>query len=77
VRAVSRGGAYGRRVVVEHGPTMTTSYSHLSGVAVRPGDQVTPEDTVGTVGSTGLSTGCHLHFGVSVDGTSTDPLRLL
>jgi murein DD-endopeptidase MepM/ murein hydrolase activator NlpD len=77
VRAVSRSGAYGRRVVLQHGPGMTTSYSHLSRTSVRPGDTVSPDATIGTVGSTGLSTGCHLHFGVSVDGNANDPLLLL
>ena len=77
VRRVSRGGTYGNRVVVSHDGGLETSYSHLGDVEVRVGDPVTVSTPIGTVGSTGLSTGCHLHFGVSVVGTPTDPLRLL
>lgn len=77
VSTVSRHGAYGNRVVVRHGAQLVTSYSHLRQVNVRPGDAVTVDSILGRVGSTGLSTGCHLHFGARVGGVPTDPLRLL
>jgi murein DD-endopeptidase MepM/ murein hydrolase activator NlpD len=66
-------GAYGQRVVVGHGAGTETSYSHLSRRDVAVGEAVSPGDVVGLVGSTGSSTGCHLHFMVVQDGTPTDP----
>lgn len=77
VRAVTRGATYGHRVVLAHHSGMSTSYSHLGRVDVRTGDPVSSGSTIGVVGSTGLSTGCHLHFGVSVNGRPHDPLQLL
>ena len=70
---------YGNRVVVEHGTigghATRTSYNHLSGFSVRTGQSVAQGQTVGTVGSTGFSTGCHLHYMVWQDGRVTDPAR--
>ena len=74
---VGRSGAYGLRVVIRHGGGLETSYGHLSDALVEVGDDVDASTTVGTVGSTGLSTGCHLHFGVRQKDESTDPLTLL
>jgi murein DD-endopeptidase MepM/ murein hydrolase activator NlpD len=76
---VSRGlsGAYGNRVVVRHIDGLETSYNHLASQSVAVGEQVTTSTIVGRVGSTGLSTGCHLHFMVRRDGTLTDPMTLL
>ena len=50
-----------------------TVYAHLSGIEVRKGDSVKAGQVIGFVGSTGNSTGPHLHFGVYVNGTATDP----
>ena len=76
---VSRGvrGAYGNQVVVQHGDGLETSYNHLASQSVTVGERVTRSTVVGRVGSTGVSTGCHLHFMVRRDGTLTDPMTLL
>jgi murein DD-endopeptidase MepM/ murein hydrolase activator NlpD len=74
---VERSAAYGLRVVVRHSEKLETSYSHLSRVSVDEGDSVTTSTSVGRVGSSGLSTGCHLHLGVRRNGRDLDPLTLL
>ena len=76
---VNRGhsGAYGNRVVVRHGDGLETSYNHLASQSVVAGQRVTTSTIIGRVGSTGLSTGCHLHFMARRDGTLTDPMTLL
>lgn len=65
--------AYGRRVVIRHRPGFETSYNHLSVQAVSVGERVSAGEVVGRVGSTGLSTGCHLHFMVVRSGTPVNP----
>ena len=77
VIARGRAKGYGRRVVVRHSSDLETSYNHLSRIDVDVGDQVGPSTVVGRVGSTGLSTGCHLHFMVRQHGKAIDPSRLL
>jgi murein DD-endopeptidase MepM/ murein hydrolase activator NlpD len=65
-KVVSAGyeGAYGNRVVVDHGDGYQTTYNHLSAIEVRVGEQVRTGDRIGRMGSTGNSTGSHLHFEV-------------
>ncbi|WP_156794037.1 peptidoglycan DD-metalloendopeptidase family protein [Aeromicrobium marinum] len=70
-------GAYGLRVVVAHPGSTSTSYSHLGRTGARPGSSVTTGEVIGHVGSTGLSSGCHLHFSVHRDGSPVDPAPLL
>ncbi|MFF8881896.1 M23 family metallopeptidase [Streptomyces flaveolus] len=69
--------AYGYRVVIDHGTIdgkrLETTYSHLSALQVSAGQSVSTGAPVGLVGSTGLSTGPHLHFEVLLDGQYTDP----
>ena len=65
---------YGHYVVISHGNGMTTLYAHMSSRGVKVGDEVTKGDTIGRVGSTGVSTGPHLHFEIAVDGLRYDPL---
>lgn len=67
-------GGYGLRVEVDHGSGQGTSYSHLSGIAVTPGQTVAAGQVIGQVGTTGWSTGCHLHYSVTSQGQSIDPL---
>lgn len=73
VRQASWNGGYGNAVVIDHGNGVTTLYAHNSELTVKPGDRVTSGQTVAKVGSTGDSTGPHLHFEVKVDGTKIDP----
>ena len=72
VRAGWRGG-YGRQVALAHGGGLGTSYSHLSRIAARPGDRVRRGQVIGYVGSSGLSTGPHVHFEASRNGRPIDP----
>lgn len=69
--------AYGWRVFVDHalvgGRMVVTSVNHLQSTAVRPGQQVELGEPLGQVGSTGLSTGCHLHLMLWLEGELTDP----
>ena len=71
----------GHRLVIDHGVVggrrLTTGYLHARGYQVRPGQQVIRGQVVGTVGSTGWSTGCHLHLSVKLDGRQVDPERFL
>jgi murein DD-endopeptidase MepM/ murein hydrolase activator NlpD len=66
-------GGYGNLVKVDHGSTQTW-YAHMSKMAVKTGDKVEKGAVIGYVGSTGISTGPHLHFEVHVEGVAKDPL---
>ncbi|MDR1299099.1 MAG: peptidoglycan DD-metalloendopeptidase family protein [Oscillospiraceae bacterium] len=66
--------SYGNYVVLSHGNGMTTLYAHMSSRKVKEGDAVSRGSVVGLVGSTGASTGPHLHFEVSVSGSRKNPL---
>ena len=72
VRA-ERAGAYGNLVEVDHGDGVTTRYAHCDRLDVRPGDTVEAGEQLGTVGSTGRSTGPHLHFEVRIEGEAVNP----
>jgi len=65
--------SYGNYIQIEHGGELQTRYAHLSGYSVREGDRVNKGDLIGYVGSTGRSTGPHLHYEVRVAGTAVDP----
>ena len=77
--AAGSGGswAYGNHVVVSHSDGTSTLYAHMSSRAVKQGQVVKQGDVVGYVGTTGRSTGNHLHFEIRVDGRMIDPLVYL
>jgi murein DD-endopeptidase MepM/ murein hydrolase activator NlpD len=77
VVAAGRRGAYGLTVVVDHGDGLATLYGHASKLLVRVGDVVLPRQPIALVGSTGRSTGPHLHFEVIRDGRRVEPRRYL
>ena len=68
--------AYGWRVFLDHGDGLVTAYNHLPGLDVTVGQRLGKGQRVGRVGSTGLSTGCHLHWMAWRDGALVDPLTL-
>ena len=70
-------GGYGNLVVIDHGGGLSTAYAHQSRIAVKVGDPVTQGGLIGYIGSTGHSTGPHLHFEVRVNGAARDPLPYL
>ncbi|MDG6079332.1 M23 family metallopeptidase [Erythrobacter litoralis] len=74
---VSRAGpfsSYGNYVAIEHGGSIQTRYAHMSRIAVATGATVKKGDIIGYVGSTGRSTGPHLHYEVRVDGEAVNPV---
>jgi murein DD-endopeptidase MepM/ murein hydrolase activator NlpD len=70
-------GGYGNLTVIDHGNGIATAYAHQSSLAAPAGQQVGQGQVVGYVGSTGFSTGPHLHFEVRVNGSPVDPLGYL
>ncbi|TLM75034.1 M23 family metallopeptidase [Pseudarthrobacter sp. NamB4] len=65
----------GNRVEIDHGNGLITTYNHLESIAVRSGDSVNVGEVIARVGSTGWSTGCHLHFETILNGRHTSPLK--
>jgi murein DD-endopeptidase MepM/ murein hydrolase activator NlpD len=70
-------GGYGTATVIDHGNTLATVYGHQSATLVAAGQKVTKNQVIGRVGSTGMSTGPHLHFEVRKNGTPVDPMPYL
>jgi murein DD-endopeptidase MepM/ murein hydrolase activator NlpD len=70
-------GGYGRMVEVDHGQGFTTRYAHLSEILVSVGEKLSAGDSVGRTGSSGRSTGPHLHYEVRHNGEAVDPLTFL
>lgn len=70
-------GGYGYRIRIDHGNGMVTLYAHCSSLEVNVGDHVYKGQLIAYMGSTGISTGSHCHFGVYVNGTAVDPLNYL
>ncbi|WP_020185222.1 M23 family metallopeptidase [Methylopila sp. 73B] len=77
VTAAGYSGGYGLMVEVDHGGGLTTRFGHMSSAAVRIGQTVKAGAVLGLVGSTGRSTGPHLHYETRIDGEAVDPLRFL
>ncbi len=73
VLKAGRKGAYGRTVIIDHGGKIETLYGHLSSISVKAGDRVCRGQAIGKVGSTGRSTGPHVHYEVRVAGRPRDP----
>jgi len=74
VAKAERFGSYGNYIQIEHGGELQTRFAHLSGFAVHEGDRVKKGDLIGYVGTTGRSTGPHLHYEVRVAGEAVDPV---
>jgi murein DD-endopeptidase MepM/ murein hydrolase activator NlpD len=70
-------GGYGNATVIDHGGGMATLYGHQSRIAVTAGQHVNAGDIIGYIGSTGYSTGPHLHFEVRINGNTVDPAPYL
>lgn len=77
VTTAGRVGDYGILVEVDHGLGLATRYAHLSRTLVRAGDVVTTRQPIGIMGSTGRSTGRHLHYEIRLDGEALDPAAFL
>jgi len=69
--------SYGQHVIVDNGDGLSTLYAHLSEIYVKPGDRVVRGQIIGKMGSTGRSTGTHLHFEVRKNGIAVDPRPFL
>jgi murein DD-endopeptidase MepM/ murein hydrolase activator NlpD len=70
-------GGYGRMVEIDHGNGLSTRYGHLSEISVKVGDVIKIGQVIGAVGSTGRSTGPHLHYETRIDGDAVDPQKFL
>ena len=75
VRTASRQGLYGNLIEIDHGYNYITRYAHLSAIEVQPGQAVRRGDLIGRVGSTGKSTGPHLHYEVRLRGAAQNPVN--
>ncbi len=76
-RAGWNNGGYGNYVILNHGNGIQTLYGHQSKILVKAGDTVTRGQTIGLIGSTGRSTGPHLHFEIRINGRVTNPLNYI
>lgn len=77
VKKVSHRGAYGNLIVVQHANGVTTRYAHLKKIYVTPGQKLGRGNVIGIQGSTGRSTGAHLHYEVRINGKPVNPMRFL
>jgi murein DD-endopeptidase MepM/ murein hydrolase activator NlpD len=77
VKETSYNSVYGNMIVVDHGAGIETIYGHCSKVLVKPGQRIKRGDMIGKVGTTGRSTGPHLHFELRVNGTAINPNKYI
>jgi murein DD-endopeptidase MepM/ murein hydrolase activator NlpD len=77
VTAAGPAGGYGNMIEIDHGNDVSTRYAHLAVVLVTVGDRVKADQVIGKSGSTGRSTGPHLHYEVRLNGQAVDPTRFL
>ena len=77
VTVAESSGGYGNMVEIDHGQGVSTRFGHLSAILVRAGDRVEAGDVIGRAGSTGRSTGPHVHYEVRRNDTPVDPMRYL
>jgi len=77
VETAAMENGYGREVLIDHGHGMKTLYGHMSGFTVTQGQTVVRGQIIGYVGSSGRSTGCHLHYEVQIHGTPVNPHKYL
>jgi murein DD-endopeptidase MepM/ murein hydrolase activator NlpD len=77
VKLAGREGGYGNMVEIDHGNGFATRYGHLSQIDVKVGQKVRIGETVGKIGSTGRSTGPHLHYETRINGEAVDPQKFL
>ncbi|MDR0786311.1 MAG: peptidoglycan DD-metalloendopeptidase family protein [Gemmatimonadota bacterium] len=75
--ARNQSGGYGNTVEIDHGHGYVTRFAHISRILVREGEKVERGQTIAEVGSTGLTTGPHLHYEVELNGVSMDPLNFI
>lgn len=77
VTYAARRGGYGRTLIIDHGNGFTTTYSHLKKFTVKQGDVVRAGDVIAGMGTSGRSTGTHLHFEIRENDKPVDPLACL
>ena len=70
-------GGYGNLVKIDHGRGIETRYGHLASISIHPGSRVTRGQLIGRMGSTGRSTGSHLHYEVRIDGRAVNPIPFM
>jgi murein DD-endopeptidase MepM/ murein hydrolase activator NlpD len=76
-RAGWNSGGYGNLIELDHGRGITTRYGHLSAITVKDGDRIARGQYIGRMGSTGRSTGNHLHYEVRIDGRAVNPIPFM
>jgi murein DD-endopeptidase MepM/ murein hydrolase activator NlpD len=77
VTSAAYNGGYGNMVEIDHGNGLATRYGHMSKILAKVGDSIKIGDVIGLVGSTGRSTGSHLHYETRIDGDAVDPQKFL
>ena len=77
LRAGWNSGGYGNLIEIDHGRGISTRFGHLSAILIRAGDHITRGQLIGRMGSTGRSTGNHLHYEVRIDGRAVNPIPFM